>query len=98
GLGKLFTNFLSQYLLAQFSQDTVARLRQDLVQQIMDVPLRKIEEIGPSRLMASLTDDVMIIAVAMLSIPAFAVNLAVLLGGALYLAWLSWNVLLVMAG
>ena len=40
GLGKVATNFLSQALLARFSQGTIARLRRDLVRKILAVPLR----------------------------------------------------------
>ena len=98
GLGKVATNFLSQALLARFSQGTIARLRRDLVRKILAVPLRQLEEIGTARLMVALTEDVLMITQALLIIPSFAVNLAILLGGAVYLGWLSWKVLLGMAG
>lgn len=89
GLGRILTNALAQVALARFSQATTARLRQDLVRKILAVPLRQLEELGTPKLMVALTEDILEITQATLSIPIFAVNFAVLLGGAVYLAWLS---------
>jgi putative ATP-binding cassette transporter len=94
GLGRILTNALAQVTLAHFSQATTARLRLDLVGKILSVPLRQIEELGAPKLMVALTEDILEITQATLSIPIFAVNFAVLLGGAVYLAWLSFPVFL----
>ena len=96
GAGRLLTNFVAQVLLAHFSQRNCVNLRRDLVSKILAVPLRQLEEIGAPRLMVSLTEDVLVLTEAMLCIPAFAVNVAILIGGAIYLAWLSPMVLMVM--
>jgi putative ATP-binding cassette transporter len=96
GLGRILTNALAQITLSHFSQATTARLRQDLVRKILAVPLRQLEELGTPKLMVALTEDILEITQATLSIPIFAVNFAVLLGGAVYLAWLSLPVLLAM--
>lgn len=93
GLGKVATNLVSQIVLARFSQGAIARLRRDLIRQILGVPLRQLEEIGSARILVALTDDIFNITQALLAIPVVAVNLAVLLGGAAYLAWLSWKIL-----
>src|ERR1017187_4756920 len=94
GLGRILTNALAQVTLAHFSPATTARLRLDLVSKILSVPLRQIEELGAPKLMVALTEDILEITQATLSIPIFAVNFAVLLGGAVYLAWLSFPVFL----
>lgn len=94
--GRLVTNFIAQILQAHFAQQNSARLRRELVEKILAVPLRQLEEIGSARLMVALTEDVLVLTEAMLAIPTFAVNVAILLGGAAYLGWLSWHVLLVM--
>ena len=96
GLGKLATNFVSQVVLARFSQSAIADLRLGLVQKILAVPLRHLEELGAPRLMVALGEDVLTVAEALLLIPNFAVNLAILCGGAIYLCWLSWQVALAM--
>lgn len=92
GFGKLATNFVSQLLVAKFSQGAIAELRCDLVRKILGVPLRHLEELGAPRLMVALGEDVLTVAEALLLMPNFAVNLAVLCGGAVYLCWLSWKV------
>lgn len=96
--GRLLTNFTAQVLLANFAQRNSAQLRRDLVGKILNVPLRQLEEIGAPRLMVSLTEDVLSLTEAMLAFPTFSVNAAILLGGAIYLGWLSWAVLVVMGG
>jgi putative ATP-binding cassette transporter len=94
GLGRFVTNALAQVTLAHFSQATTARLRLDLVSKILSVPLRQIEELGAPKLMVALTEDILEITQATLSIPIFSLNLAYLLGGAVYLALLSFPVFL----
>src|SRR5688572_23150115 len=86
GLGKIITNFVAQAMLASFSQGAIANLRRDLIRKILSVPLRRIEELGSHRLLVALTDDVFNITQALLAIPIIGVNLAILLGGAVYLA------------
>src|SRR6267154_2038650 len=94
GLGKTATNFISQVVLSRFSQGAIADLRRDLVQKILAVPLRHLEEIGAPRLMVALTEDVLVVAESLLMIPNFAVNIATLGGGAVYLCWHSWKIAL----
>src|SRR6185436_10615550 len=97
GLGKVVTNFISQAMLASFSQGAISNLRRDLIRKILAVPLREFEEIGSSRVMVALTDDVFNITQALLAIPLVSVNLAVLLGGAAYMGWLSWTILIALS-
>ncbi len=93
GLGRLASSYFSQMISVRFSQGTIAQLRRDLVQAILRAPLRQIEELGSPRLLVALTDDVYQVTQALLAIPILAVNVALLLGGAVYLAWLSWPML-----
>jgi putative ATP-binding cassette transporter len=95
-LARLVTNFLAQVTLAELTQRNSANLRRDLVGKILAVPLRQLEEVGAPRLMVALTEDVVVLTEAMLSVPTFLVNIAILLGGAAYLAWLSWTVVFVL--
>lgn len=96
-LGKLATGFLSQLWLIRYSQHAIAELRQQLVRRILGVPLRRLEQVGAARLMASLVDDVNSLMAALFSFPTLTVNLAILLGGAIYLSFLSWHLLGAMA-
>src|SRR4051794_39483093 len=81
GLGKIASGFLSQLMLTRFAQGTIASMRQNLVSKILKVPLRQLEEIGSSKLMVALTDDIFNITQALLGLPVLAVNVAILLGG-----------------
>jgi putative ATP-binding cassette transporter len=93
GLGRLASSYFSQMISVRFSQAAIAQLRRDLVEAILRAPLRQLEELGAPRLLVALTDDVYHVAQALLGVPILAVNVALLLGGAAYLAWLSWPML-----
>jgi putative ATP-binding cassette transporter len=93
GAAKILTHFLSQAMLASFSQGAIASLRRDLIRKVLAVPLQQLEELGTPRVLVALTDDVFNITQALLGLPLAFVNLAILLGGAAYLGWLSWKVL-----
>jgi putative ATP-binding cassette transporter len=93
-LGKLLTNFMSNALLARYAQGAISDLRRNLVRKVLAVPLRELEKIGSAGILVALTDDVFNITQALLAIPTLIGNLAMLLGGAAYLGWLSWKVLM----
>jgi putative ATP-binding cassette transporter len=93
-LGKLVTGFISQLWLIRYSQQAVAELRQQLVRRILGVPLRRLEQIGASRVLVTLVDDVNSLMAALFGFPTLTINLAILLGGAAYLALLSPYMLL----
>jgi putative pyoverdin transport system ATP-binding/permease protein len=95
-LGKIVTGLISQIWLIRFSQRAIAQLRLDLVQRVLGVPLRRLEQIGSHRVMVALTDDVNSLTNALFSFPTLTVNVAILLGGSVYLALLSWQLLVAM--
>ena len=97
GLGRLISNFLAQYSLAHFAQTATAKMRRDLVRNVLGVPLRKLEEVGTPRIMATLTEDVSCITDALLAVPTTAVNCSILVAGAVYMGWLSPMVLIAMS-
>jgi putative ATP-binding cassette transporter len=90
--------FLSEICLIRLTQKTLADVRMHLCRETLSAPLRQLEDIGSARLFATLTDDVASIAGALISIPVFLMNLSMVIGGLLYLAWLSWWVLLAVLG
>src|ERR1041385_2684072 len=91
GLGRLASSYFSQMLSVYLCQGAIANLRRDFVQAILGAPLRKLEEIGAPRLLVALTDDVYHITQSLLAIPLMAVNVALLLGGGVYMVVLSWK-------
>jgi putative pyoverdin transport system ATP-binding/permease protein len=96
-LAKVATQYVSQVMLVEFAQQVVLRLCRDLCNRVLAAPLDRLERLGAPRLMTTLNDDVIVLAGAVLIVPILATNLAVLIGCALYLAWLSLPVFLLCA-
>ena len=88
----------SEVLLVQLGQKAVFDLRMKLSRQILSVPLRQLEELGPHRLTAALTDDVLAISNAIVLVPILFINVAVVIGCLTYLCWLSWVAFLAVLG
>jgi len=94
-VGKIGTGLAAQLLLTRFSQGTILDLSITLVEKILKAPLRSVEQHGSARILSTLTDDVGAVSWAVQSLPRLATNAAVVVGCAIYLAWLSWQMFLV---
>lgn len=92
------SRFISDFTLSRLGYQSTLELRLNLSRQILAAPLRQLERIGVGRLFAVLTDDVTIIINALLLVPMLFVNLAIVAGCLIYLGWLSFSVLLTVAG
>ena len=84
--------YLSSDILTRYSQRRLTELRRDLMHRVISSGLRHVEELGSSRLLVALTDDVGVISGALASFPVFITQLAMFLACWLYVAWLSWQV------
>jgi putative ATP-binding cassette transporter len=62
---------------------------------ILSCPLRYLEELGANRILATLTEDIQSISIAVVNIPFLSINIALVIGCLAYLGWLSWAVFLV---
>ncbi|KAI9133078.1 cyclic peptide export ABC transporter [Acaryochloris sp. CCMEE 5410] len=91
------TGSLSQFLLVDLAQNSVYQLRLRLSQRILASSLRQLEQLGPSRLFAVLTQDVQAISNTVFVIPFLCIDLAVVGGCLIYLGWLSIWVFLIVA-
>jgi putative pyoverdin transport system ATP-binding/permease protein len=94
----LINSIISQVLLINLSQDAVYRLRLRLSQGILSSPLRHLEELGASRLLATLTEDVATLSTTVYAIPFICVDIAVIGGCLLYLGSLSITVFIFTVG
>jgi putative ATP-binding cassette transporter len=94
---RLCSGFLSHALLVRLSQNALHDLRLELCRRIMNAPLRQLEQIGPSPLINAFTDDMQLLAMAVINLPYVFVNAIILAGCFIYLGWLSWQMLLGMA-
>ncbi len=94
----LISKIASQILLVRLSQGTIYNLRMRLCRRILGVPQRRLEELGPHRLLAALTDDVQTITNVLQIFHLVTINSAILIGCMAYLLWLSWPVFLAVVG
>ena len=94
----LITGIISQFLLINLAQDAVYDLRLRLSRGILSAPLRHLEELGASRLLATLTDDVQTLSNTVFVIPFLCIDLAIIAGCLVYLGWLSGLVFVVAVG
>lgn len=90
----VFLRYSSDLILIRLSEKLVYQLRIRLTQQILAVPLRRLEILGPHPLFATLTEDVGQLAELSLNIPNVCVNAAIVLAGMVYLLFLSPRVML----
>jgi putative pyoverdin transport system ATP-binding/permease protein len=90
-----FARFASERLLATLGQEAMYKLRMQLCEQMLAVPLKRLEQLGTARLLTALTEDVPSITVAISIIPLLCVNAALVIGCLVYLGTLSWTLLAV---
>lgn len=88
-VGLVAFSFCSDILLIRLSQKAVFDLRISLSEKLLGLPLRRLEETGTARLLATLTNDVGIIADAFGSLPTLCMNIAVIVGCVAYLIWIA---------
>src|SRR5262249_30869985 len=84
----------SQILLMRFALGTALKMRVQLCRQIVASPLRKLEEIGLPRLLASFTENVPTVTTALTQLPSFCLNFALASACLAYMAWLSYGLIL----
>ena len=89
---------VAQIMLTRFSTGTAYELRIQLSRQILASPLRHLESIGSSRLLATLTDDIPTITTTLTNLPNLCINLVIVLGCLVYMGWLSILLLLIVIG
>ena len=90
--------FASEAMLINLSSKAMLELRIRLSRQILSAPLRRLEELGPPRLLATLTEDVPAIGNSLVNIPIMTMHISIVLGCLIYLGWLSWPLLLGLIG
>lgn len=85
----IVTGLASQVLLIRLAQDAVYRLRAELSAGVVSAPLEHLERLGTHRLLATLTEDVRSLSMAVSAIPSMCVDVATIVGCLTYLAILS---------
>lgn len=92
------TKSISDLLLVRLGYNAVFDLRMKLSRQVLAAPLRHLEEIGPHRLLAALTEDISVIINSLLLVPLLCINTAIVVGCLIYLGWLSFTAFVLVVG
>lgn len=84
--------------LSLLGQGLVKELRIELSRRILATPLPRLEELGPHRLLATLTDDVNSLTQALVMVPTLTINGTVVTASLSYLAWLDLQLFFMLLG
>lgn len=93
GVVMVISNLVSRLLLVQLSQRAIYEMRVHLSRRMLAASLDRLETLGAARLYATLTDDILVIANALIIIPQFCISIAIVVLCLVYLGWLSLTVL-----
>ncbi len=85
--------FVSAYLMARLTQRTRIEIEMQLCRNVLAAPLRRLEEIGPPRILAVLNQDVPTIIGAVTFLPALLMQFGLILACFIYMSWLSWKLI-----
>lgn len=85
----------SALLLVSIGASAMLQLRVRLSRQILDVPLKRLEDTGIPRLLAILTDDTLNILNAISNLPVVCINVAAVVTCLLFMAWQSLSLFLI---
>ncbi|OJH34307.1 cyclic peptide export ABC transporter [Cystobacter ferrugineus] len=92
------SRFSSEMLLTTLGQGALYELRARLSRKILGAPMRQLEEVGAPRLLTMLTEDLPVITAALLQIPMLCVNGVIVVGGLLYMGWMSPTLFVMVLG
>lgn len=88
-LGTALSSVVASLLNLYISTRLTNRLQLNMTNQIMGLPLRRQEEVGEARLVATFTQDIRAIASSVLTIPRLFIDSGMTIGGLIYLGLLS---------
>ncbi len=80
---------VAQLAMIRLAQGAVAGLGVHLVRQTLGLPLRAFEAIDSSALLAALTEDIAILAGALVGLPHLCINIPIVVACFAYVGWLS---------
>ncbi|SEI44369.1 putative ATP-binding cassette transporter [Azotobacter beijerinckii] len=79
----------AQVSLHRLGHRFVYRLRRDLVKCLLDTDIQRLEQLGGSRILASLSSDIRNLTIAFVHLPELVYGLVLSVAAFAYLAWLS---------
>jgi putative ATP-binding cassette transporter len=84
-----FARVIGQVSMVKLGQRAVEQLGLHMVRRTLELPLRAFEAIDTSALLAALTEDIVLIANAMVGIPHLCINIPIVIACLAYIGWLS---------
>ncbi|AJD47503.1 pyoverdine synthetase E, pdvE [Isoalcanivorax pacificus W11-5] len=93
-VGMMITRALAAMLSEQLGQYALARLRHVIAARVMAADFRQVEQLGSARVQSALAEHSTNVAQFFVSVPAILNNAVVVLACLVYMALLSWQVLL----
>jgi putative ATP-binding cassette transporter len=92
------SGYSSELFLVRLAAQADRDLRLHLCRKIVAAPYRLLEQIGPHRLLAAISEDTPTLSNAFVILPLVITQFAVIVGCLAYLGWLSWPMLLLALG
>jgi putative ATP-binding cassette transporter len=83
------TRAIAQIAMVKLGQGAIAQLIRHLVRHTLVLPLRAFETIDSSALLSALTDDIALIANAMVGLPHLCINIPIVIACLVYTGWLA---------
>jgi putative ATP-binding cassette transporter len=80
---------IAQIAMVKMGQGAIAQLGVHLVRHTLMLPLRAFETIDSSALLSALTDDIALIANAMVGLPHLCINIPIVIACLVYTGWLA---------
>ncbi|WP_416398939.1 cyclic peptide export ABC transporter [Allohahella sp. A8] len=93
----LIFKICSEVSLLHLTQNAIYDLRLQLSRKLLATPLKRLQELGKHRLLVILADDINTFTNAFEWVPVLFMNSIVVTACLGYLAWLSWELLLMLA-
>ncbi len=93
-LAVILTQLISELVLLRLSEGTAFDLLIRMVERILKTPLRKLEQLGPHRLLATLNSDLRAVAQAVTMAPLLCLYGAIIITCFGYMAYLHWKLFL----
>ena len=87
------TRAVAQASMVRLAQGSVSKLSLHLCRAMLAVPLRRFEALDPAAVLAVLTEDIVIVADALVGIPLFCINAPIVVACLAFVGWLSAPVL-----
>ncbi|MFP2932692.1 cyclic peptide export ABC transporter [Pyxidicoccus sp. 3LG] len=89
-LAAMLTRIGSQYMLNRLQHGILVDLRLWLSRHLLSTSLRTLESAGAHRMLTSLMQDIGTLSTGVLVLPDIFISSAIVMGGLIYLGWLSW--------